>query len=242
MALLVPLDLSAPSQGALALALLLSCTDDEEAILLHVTPGSALLGDLVTLYTLSEPFIEQGRVARLRTRTGTPSQVICAEAHQRACRWIVMGAGDRRSPERNLLGQVLRRASVPVLAVRQGRLGRIRGPIPRAETCRCGADVGFIPSETVSGRLARELSRKLANQLGTYPVPVSSRPLPEGREGRRCVALAPALMVLAREPGIGREPWFRRLMEDGERTIVLVCEPRRQAKHSASGENTHPPG
>lgn len=140
MAMLVPVDLTAPSRCAIALASRLQESPAEDALLLHVTTGHSSLGQLARLHALAEPLRERGVPTRLRTLEGRPSTTICDEALARRSRLVVMGTRGEAVLDEDwgapgsVAREVLNHSSVPVIAVRPGQIAGgcwLEGVAPR---------------------------------------------------------------------------------------------------------------
>lgn len=121
MALLVPIDLSAPSRYALGLAARVGRVLGEDAVLLHVSSGPTPLGDLALLHALARPLHQVGMRARLRELVGSPAEQICLEARARRSPWVILGTrGIPSDQPGSVARELLSRCRVPVIAIRPG--------------------------------------------------------------------------------------------------------------------------
>ena len=82
MSVLVPIDLSHPSRGAVAFAAQLATALHTDVRLLHVADQVPTLDQLAQLHALAEPLRRSGVTTRLRTAQGDPAATICAMAER----------------------------------------------------------------------------------------------------------------------------------------------------------------
>lgn len=160
MSILLPIDLSAPSQGAVKFAALLGPRLSKETLLLHVAPGRPELSLLSKLHALAEPLRDAGMRAHLRTRHGDPVDRICDEARIRQSELVLMGTRGSTHPLDGEPGSVARmvmdRCASPVVAVRWGD-----GPV--------GKHIMLIEPPRGLSLLARRMAQLLSEAVDAQP-------------------------------------------------------------------------
>lgn len=216
MSVLVPIDLSHPSRGAVAFAAQVAGALGTDVRLLHVASQPPTLDQLAQLHALAEPLRRRGVPTRLRTVQGDPAQTICAMADRHDAAWVIMGTRGAQIAEEgagSVARAVMRGCSRPVVAVR-----------PRDDEA---ALVDFGPSILVSSG-ADPAPSQLAHLLGSgfhdgrpgpgprdrLLQPIHGGP-PLPRQGTAIVAFDPVCANGASWCG-------RLLVEDQGRAVVLV--------------------
>ncbi len=143
-AILVPIDLSSPTDAVVSMAVSLARALDSVVTLLHavhlpvgVPPAGALPIGLIDtetalgvldkeagtyLQTLAQRFVQAGVPVSHLIRHGEPAEMILEVAEELGVKHIVMGTHGRRGIERALVGsvaeRVVRRSGCPVTIVR----------------------------------------------------------------------------------------------------------------------------
>lgn len=138
----MPTDFSPQSEGAWALARRLALAVEAEVVLVHVFVEAPLYSEgpfaadrIREVYASGRAWVQEqlrrweataraeGLAAKTLLRTGVPYQEIVAAAREEEADLVVIGTHGRGGVDRLLLGsvadRVIRRASCPVLAVRQ---------------------------------------------------------------------------------------------------------------------------
>ena len=121
MSVLVPIDLSHPSRGAVAFAAQVASALGTDVRLLHVAAQPPTLDQLAQLHALAEPLRRRGVATRLRTVQGDPAQTICAMADRHNAAWVIMGTRGAQITEDeggSVARAVMQSCSRPVAAVR----------------------------------------------------------------------------------------------------------------------------
>ncbi len=142
MAILLPLDVCAPSSASLPYAVSLAVALSTSIVVLHVAPGPPPLWMLEVLHRLTAPIKQAGIKHCLRVRQGSPAEIICEEAVRRDCHWIVLGAG--AEPLGLLADAVLRKSSAPVVAVGSDRTLHLTTTAAAEKLCRLLSTHGSV--------------------------------------------------------------------------------------------------
>ncbi len=216
MSVLVPIDLSHPSRGAVAFAAQLATALHTDVRLLHVADQVPTLDQLAQLHALAEPLRRSGVTTRLRTAQGDPAATICAMAERHDTAWVVMGTrGALISQEGG--GSVAR-------AVMQGSNRPVAAVRPRddaAQPVRGGLLALVAPQEATRAiELAHLLGQGVqAGRQGPGPGERLLQPHPGGPPLPR-----EATAIVAFDPGcVNDATWCSRLLlEDSRRAVVLV--------------------
>lgn len=216
MSVLVPIDLSHPSRGAVAFAARLATALHTDVRLLHVADQAPTLDQLAQLHALAEPLRRSGVPTRLRTAQGDPAATICAMADRHDAAWVVMGTrGALISKEGggSVARAVMQGCSRPVAAVRPRE--------DEAQPVSGGLSVLVAPEQAIHANLLAHLLGQgiQAGRPGPGPGERLLRPHPGSPPLAR-----DATAIVAFDPGcVNDAAWCSRLLlEDSRRAVVLV--------------------